>query len=111
MTGDAWMYLNSDDVLVPGALARVAQSFSDPKVMWISGASENFDATGTIGAVRVGQPERMKDYLAPWNRRSRYVFPFSGACYMRREIVEEVGFFDQTYAYSMDIEYYCRAVI
>ena len=110
MSGDVWMYLNSDDLLAPGALARVAQGFADPKVMWISGACENFDSTGPIGAVRVARVERMKDYLAPWNRRSQYVFPFSGTCYMRREVVEQIGFFNESYSYSMDIEYYCRAV-
>ena len=29
---------------------------------------------------------------------------------MRREVVERIGFFDESYHYSMDMEYYCRAV-
>jgi GT2 family glycosyltransferase len=52
----------------------------------------------------------MKDYLASWNRPFQYVFPFSGACYLRRKLFEQIGFFDETYHYSMDVEYYCRAI-
>src|SRR5262249_34289660 len=111
ITGDVWMYLNSDDLLAPGALARVTQGFADPNVVWISGTCENFDPTGIIGGVSPGPVQRMKDYLAPWKRPSQFVFPFSGACYMRREMVERIGHFDESYRYSMDMEYYCRAVI
>jgi glycosyltransferase involved in cell wall biosynthesis len=110
MSGDVWMYLNSDDLLVPGALATVRSIFEDPSVMWVSGSCENFDETGSIGSVLPGPAVRMKDYLAPWNRASQYVFPFSGACYLRREVCDGIGFFDEAYSYSMDMEYYCRAI-
>jgi hypothetical protein len=29
---------------------------------------------------------------------------------MRRDVVEKIGYFDETYGYSMDIEFYCRAI-
>ena len=110
MSGDVWMYLNSDDLLAPGALAAVSRAFLDPSVMWVGGLCETFDESGIIGAVQPGPATRMKDYLAPWNRPSRYIFPFSGACYMRREVIERIGMFDESYQYSMDDEYYCRSV-
>src|SRR5215470_6900015 len=110
MSGDVWMYLNSDDLLVPGALAAVSRVFEDPSIMWVGGSCENFDESGINGGVQPQVATRMKDYLAPWNRPSQYVFPFSGACYFRREIADRIGAFDESYSYSMDIEYYCRAV-
>jgi GT2 family glycosyltransferase len=110
MSGDVWMYLNSDDLLAPGALATIARLFTDSSVMWGSGWCENFDRSGIGGGVRPGPVAGMKDYLAPWNRSSQYCFPFSGACYFRRKVFEKIGFFDETYSYSMDMEYYCRAV-
>jgi glycosyltransferase involved in cell wall biosynthesis len=110
MSGDVWMYLNSDDLLVSGALATVSSIFANPSVMWVSGSCETFDTTGIVGGVRPGPAARMKDYLAPWNRASQYVFPFSGACFLRREVFERLGFFDESYSYSMDMEYCCRAI-
>ena len=109
ITGDVWMYLNSDDLLVPGALATVANYFGDPSVMWVSGGSENFGSAPPQG-VKPGPVNTAKDYLAPWNCSSRYVFPFSGACFMRRAVVEQIGLFDEGFRYSMDMEYYCRAI-
>ena len=110
MSGDVWMYLNSDDLLVSGALATVSSIFADPSVMWVSGWCENFDESRIVGSVRPGPAARMKDYLAPWNRPLQYLFPFSGACYLRRKVFEQIGFFDETYSYSMDMEYYTRAI-
>jgi len=110
MHGDVWMYLNSDDLLVQGALATISRLFADPSVMWVSGCCETFDESGTIGSVRPGPAATKKDFLAPWNRPLQYIFPFSGACYLRREVFEQLGFLDETYNYSMDMEYYCRAV-
>jgi len=110
MSGDVWMYLNSDDLLVPGALSKISHIFADPSVVWVSGSCENFDASGIVGGVRPGRAVRIKDYLAPWNRPFQYIFPFSGACFLRRKVFEEIGFFDETFSYSMDMEYYCRAI-
>jgi glycosyltransferase involved in cell wall biosynthesis len=110
MSGDAWVYLNSDDLLAPSAIATVSRIFADRSVTWVSGLCENFDESGLIGGVLPGPVGRMKDYIAPWNRSSPHVFPFSGACYMRREVFDKIGFFDESYNYSMDCEYYCRAI-
>jgi glycosyltransferase involved in cell wall biosynthesis len=110
MSGDVWMYLNSDDLLAPGALGTISRVFADPSVVWVSGRCETFDESGGVGGVQAGPAVRMKDYLAPWNRPFQYVFPFSGACYLRRKLFEQIGFFDETYHFSMDMEYYCRAI-
>jgi glycosyltransferase involved in cell wall biosynthesis len=110
ISGDVWMYLNSDDLLVPGALSTISHLFADPSVVWVSGSCENFDGSGIVGGVRPGHAIRMKDYLAPWNRPVQCIFPFSGACFLRRSVFEKIGFFDQTFSYSMDMEYYCRAI-
>jgi glycosyltransferase involved in cell wall biosynthesis len=109
ITGDVWMYLNSDDLLVPGALATVANYFADSSVMWLSGGSKNF-GNASPGGVKPGPVNAAKDYLAPWNRSVPYVFPFSGACFMRRALLERIGLLDESFQYSMDMEYYCRAI-
>ena len=110
VSGDVWMYQNSDDLLAPSALATVAECFADPSVSWVGGGSENFGLDAAAGGVIPTPVVSAKDYLCPWSRSSRYVFPFSGASYMRRELLDRIGTFDESFHYSMDIEYYCRAI-
>jgi glycosyltransferase involved in cell wall biosynthesis len=110
-TGDVWSYLNSDDLLTPGSLVIVAQYFeADPNLMWLGGVSDTFDETGTLGCVAPQHPTNKIDYLTPWQRQHQYVLPCSNVSFMRREILEAVGDFDESYDYSMDIEYYTRVV-
>jgi glycosyltransferase involved in cell wall biosynthesis len=110
VSGDVWMYQNSDDLLTPGALAAVARRFADPSVSWVGGSSDNFGIGAPAGGVVPAPVISAKDYLCPWSRTPRYVFPFSGASYMRRALLDRLGVFDESFHYSMDIEYYCRAI-
>jgi glycosyltransferase involved in cell wall biosynthesis len=110
ISGDVWAYLNSDDLLVPGALATVSRHFQSGDTLWLSGGSDVFDHEGTRGVIEVGAAHSLKDYLTSWNRCSKYVFPFSGACFMHKAVMDKIGFFDENFNYSMDMEYYCRAI-
>ncbi|MEP0918334.1 glycosyltransferase [Leptolyngbya sp. DQ-M1] len=109
-TGEIWSYLNSDDLLCPGSLEKVAESFRNPGVNWLGGVSEIFDETGLKGYVVPQRPLNRRDYLTPWQREIQYVFPCSNVCFMRRHLLEQCGDFDESYDYGMDIEYYVRVV-
>jgi glycosyltransferase involved in cell wall biosynthesis len=108
-TGHVWSYLNSDDVLCPGSLERVARVFDDPAIDWLAGVSTIFDEQGERGEVRPQPGASVKEILTPWNRAMEYVFPCSNVCFMRREIYRRIGGFDESYHYSMDMEFYTRA--
>ena len=108
-TGDVWCYLNSDDLLAPGSLARVGELFRDPSVDWVGGISVIFDEHSERGTVTPQEPKSQKEILTPWSRSVEHVFPCSNVCYMRRSIYEKLGGFDESYGYSMDMEYYTRA--
>jgi glycosyltransferase involved in cell wall biosynthesis len=107
--GDVWCYLNSDDLLTPGSLARVGELFRDPAVDWVGGISVIFDENSERGTVTPHEPKSRKEILTPWSRSVEHVFPCSNVCYMRRSIYEKLGGFDESYGYSMDMEYYTRA--
>lgn len=109
-TGEVWSYLNSDDLLLSGSLATVAECFADPAVMWLGAVSTIFDSTGEIGRIVPTAPTRRRDYLTPWSRPMQHVHPCSNVCFMRRTVLEKLGNFDPTYHYGMDMEYYTRAV-
>jgi glycosyltransferase involved in cell wall biosynthesis len=108
-TGDIWCYLNSDDLLTPGSLARIAAAFGDPSVNWVGGVSVIFDDKSDCGTVTPQEPGSQKEILTPWSRSVEHVFPCSNVCYMRRSMYEKLGGFDESYGYSMDMEYYTRA--
>jgi len=110
-SGEIWLYLNSDDLLVPGALHHIAEIFQDPEINWVGGQSDIFDQTGTIGTVLPRSVSHSKEYLTFWNSSSdQALFPCSNVSFMRRSVIETCGLFDESYHYGMDIEYYLRAI-
>jgi glycosyltransferase involved in cell wall biosynthesis len=108
-TGAVWCYLNSDDLLVPGSLARIGKLFGDPSVDWVGGISVIFDDHSERGTVIPQEAKSQKEILTPWARSVEHVFPCSNVCFMRRSLYEKLGGFDESYGYSMDMEYYTRA--
>ncbi len=110
ITGDVWSYLNSDDLLLPGALKRVAEVMMDPAVAWVGGVSDVIEGGESRGTVAPRRPGRISEYLTPWERESQYVVPCSNVSFMRRSLIDRIGVFDETYDFCMDIEYYVRAV-
>jgi len=110
MSGEVWAYLNSDDVLCPDCLEIVSNYFTKNKVDWLCGSADRFSDASTLGEIIPEKPVDVCDYLRPWARTQQYLFPCSVACFMRREIYEKIGGFNETYHYSMDMEYYTRAL-
>lgn len=110
MTGDVWAYLNSDDLLTPGSLARIGELFQNPATDWVGGVSVIFDEQCERGTVTPHRPAKLKEVITPWARSVEHVFPCSNVCYMSRRIYDTIGGFDESYDYSMDMEYYTRAV-
>jgi glycosyltransferase involved in cell wall biosynthesis len=109
-TGDVWCYLNSDDLLCPGSLSRVGEIFRDPDVNWLGGVAVIFDEKSDRGTVTPRPCDSLKETLTPWARKVEHVFPCSNACFMRRSLYDRLGGFDESYHYSMDMEYYTRAL-
>jgi hypothetical protein len=69
-----------------------------------------FDLNGERGRIEPQPATRKRDYLTPWNRPAKYLFPCSNVNFMRRELLDRLGLFDETMHFGMDIEYYTRAV-
>lgn len=110
MTGDVWAYLNSDDLLAPGSLARIGELFRERSVNWIGAISSIFDDSGDRDRVAPEEPRQLREILTPWHRSVQHVFPCSNVSFMRREVYERISGFDESFHYSMDMEYYTRAL-
>ena len=95
-------YLNSDDILLPGALQTVANAFaSNPTTDVIYGDAELIDVSGSV--------------VGAYPTRAFEKATFVGDCYIcqpaafwRREIQHRVGLLDESLHSALDYEYWIR---
>jgi glycosyltransferase involved in cell wall biosynthesis len=109
VTGDLVGWVNSDDLLYPGALARVAAAFAArPDAAWLHGGCEIIDEHD--------RPIRRwvtayKDFRCRhYSRRALLVENFVSqmTVFWRRSAMERVGVLDDSLRYSFDYEYWLR---
>jgi glycosyltransferase involved in cell wall biosynthesis len=111
VTGQVWAFLNSDDLLRPGSLHTVGRMFgAQPDLDWVSGCTDVFGDDIDSWQLVPSNCEQMLHYLTPWERPMLHIFPASVSCFMSRRVLDKIGLFDESLHYSMDIEYYVRAV-
>lgn len=102
-------WLNSDDLLLPGTVARAVQVFQErPEVDVVYGRLERIDADGR---------------LIPTPRLPKDVLEFSiehvlGECivnqpgsFWRRAVMEKAGLLDERLHYALDYEYWIRLAL
>jgi len=101
--GDVVAWLNADDVLLPGALARVSQVFaSDPRVDMVVGAGLKIDEQGaTLKQVDCREFDPVRLHTA-------YFF-LQPASFWRRASLLNLGYLDQSLHFAMDWELALRA--
>lgn len=108
-TGDIVGWVNSDDLLLPGALARVASAFHEhPEVDWLHGRCEIIDVHD--------RPVRRWVSLYKHFRAQRHSFEnlltenyvSQMTAFWRRSMHEEVGYLDPTLKLAFDYEFWLR---
>jgi len=109
-TGDIVCYICADDCYEKDCFALVADFFAgNSEVMWASGRCTIVDDRGR----EIRRP--ITRYRTFWQRRYSYnrllVLDFipQPAAFWRRELVDEIGFFDVDEHLAMDYEYWLRA--
>ncbi|MEQ8164962.1 MAG: glycosyltransferase family 2 protein, partial [Alphaproteobacteria bacterium] len=99
VTGDVCGYINADDALLPGALARVAAEFAArPEVDVISGHGYVVDGTGRVLA------RRRSDRFHPWLYAYGGVLLMQQSSFFRRQAYERVGGFNTANRTCWDAE-------
>jgi glycosyltransferase involved in cell wall biosynthesis len=101
--GDILSFLNSDDVLYPGTLTKVATLFAqDPDLDMVYGRGDYLDAEG-----RFLTPYPVK----PWSREVllEECFICQPACFWRARLLDKIGVFDETLLGAFDYDYWLRA--
>ncbi len=105
-TGEILAWLNSDDLLLPHAMAMVMNAFKCfPRAGFVYGDCQVIDRNGLqyyinkvtdfdwsillYGRILCGQP----------------------ASFFRRKVIEQIGFLDESYDFCLDLEFWIRAAI
>ncbi len=102
-TGDIICWVNSDDMLVNGALHTANQFFKEyPDELGVTGARENIDRQAKILNVT---PERPYTYYGLLNENHNIS---QMATFFRRDIFEMIGYLDETLHYAMDYDFFLR---
>lgn len=103
--GGKWLaYLNSDDVLLPGALEKVKREFLEhPEADFVYGRAKRID----------GEDRPLADYpVGPWNPglMKDTCFISQPACFWRREVWKKLGGFNEDLRFSMDYDFWIRGI-
>ncbi len=101
-TGEIMAYLNSDDMLAPGALEFVAQYFRDhPEVDMVYSHRVIVDGDNKVTGHWI-LPEHSDWYMQRWD------YIPQETCFWRRSIYEKVGGIDRTYKFALDFDLFVR---
>lgn len=108
-TGEIIVWLNSDDILLPGTLAKVAEYFqSHPQVQWLYGKSMFIDEYDR----EIRKP--INGYKNLLGRRYSYTilllenYITQASAFFRRRFYLDAGGVDESLKYDMDYELWLR---
>jgi glycosyltransferase involved in cell wall biosynthesis len=111
-TGEVLGFLNADDVLLPGALEKVAAQFaSAPGADLVYGGVEWIDLEGQPLGSHMGNIsslEEILDVFSVWWGERQWVQP---EVFFRRELKSRVGAFDERYHLAFDYDFWVRCFL
>jgi glycosyltransferase involved in cell wall biosynthesis len=108
-TGDVVGWINSDDVLMPGSLARVSDAFTRrPDAVWLHGRCEIIDEFDR--PIRQWVTSYKDRRCRRYSRRSLLVENFVSqmTVFWRRSAHERIGYLDESMRYAFDYEFWLR---
>jgi len=102
-SGDVIVWLNADDLLLPGAFEQAARAFeADPAADLVYGGFLLVDGNGRV----------MKEYdSSPYDPGRIFThgcYIFSGSMFLRRSLIDRVGPFDPALRACMDLDFLLR---
>jgi glycosyltransferase involved in cell wall biosynthesis len=109
--GDIIAYLNSDDYYLPNTLQQIAELFkTHPDIFWITGDYNIVDETGKgIQSFVISYKKIARKFLS-FNLLSILNPIAQPSTFLRRKLIEDVGLFKEELRYTMDYDYWLRAI-
>ena len=106
--GDVIGWINSDDLLLAGALQRIASEFEDPTCMWLHGDCRIVDRTGREIRRTVSAFKRYHAKRYSMSRLLQRNFISQMTVFWRRELLEQVGYLSSDFPLTFDYEFWLR---
>lgn len=108
-TGDIVAYLNSDDAYEPDAIKKVAEFFQkNPEKKWVYGKCKIIDKNDKEirKPITFYKNLLLKNYS--YSKLLSENFISQPATFWRKELMNEIGYFDEKEHFCMDYEYWLR---
>ena len=110
-SGDICAYLNSDDAYLPATFQKITELFAaNPRAQFIYGDGDVIDESGEVQwewRSRAYDYDVITSYDTLGDAFTNYIM--QPAVFWRAEVHRKIGLFDETFHYSMDLEYWTRA--
>ena len=108
-TGDIVAFLNADDLYTGGALEKVVKHFKkNPECKWITGYCRIMNAESKEIRRHITRYKNFKLRNYSFQKLLIEDFISQPSTFWRRELLEELGYLDESLHYAMDYEYWCR---
>lgn len=106
--GDIVGWLNSDDLLLPGALDAVAAAFESSDCDWVHGDCKIIDPNDK--EIRSWISKYKRYHARRYNRRRLLMRNFVSqmTVFWRRELIDQVGLLDPSVSLAFDYDYWLR---
>ena len=101
-TGDIIGWLNSDDILMPGALHRIAQALTEGQLDFVNGHTVVIDEESNILTSHITLKQKK------WYARRGIYYVNQPAMFWKREILDKVGYLKEDFHTEMDKELLIR---
>jgi glycosyltransferase involved in cell wall biosynthesis len=108
-TGDIVGWLNSDDVLAPGALQRVSEAFEAyPRLEWVHGRCDIIDAEDRLIRRWISAYKHWCSLHYSYSRLLTENIISQMTVYWRRSVLEEIGYVDPRLKLAFDYDLWLR---
>ena len=110
ISGDIIGYLNSDDYLEKDVLYKVGEFFLRSKnAYWLTGKCKIVDKDGVeVRKFATFYKNLFLKYLRKGTINKIVQYISQPATFFRREVIERIGYFDESLTYDMDYDYWLR---
>ena len=107
-SGDVVAWINSDDVLRPGALQRVAEAFKHPSTQWLHGRCDIIDENDRTIRHLISAYKHWSCTRYSYGRLLTENFVSQMSVFWRRSLMDQVGMLDQELNFAFDYDLWLR---